>query len=178
MRARIVGLILLVVGLWIGLELPDADQSASFLLHRSIITHGPLIPGLLFIVAAASRAIPVRWLALGVGIGFAVHLAFDLYPRSWQGYALISVPYFGWMPDWFSKAWIGISALLAAHMAARLTRTFFEVSLFVLGLAGSFIAVAPSENQLWLPAITTAGLGILALVLPRDSRARHRESLT
>ncbi len=174
--AQIFGLVLLIAGLWIGLELPDVDQSVSFLRHRSIITHGPLIPAALFVFAVSNQSVPLRWLAMGVCIGFAVHLAFDLYPKGWQGYALISVPYLGWTPEWFSKAWIGLSALLSALMAARLTRTFFEVSLFVLGLAGSFVAAAPSENELLLPAITCAGVCILSLVLTRGSRARHRES--
>ena len=35
---------------------------------------------------------------MGVCIAFSVHHAFDLFPTEWTGYALISIPFYGWTP--------------------------------------------------------------------------------
>ena len=120
------GLMLFVVGLALGHEFPDFDQSTTLLLHRSIITHGPWVPVMLAIAAMQNRSIPLRWLAMGVSLGLAVHLAFDLFPRGWSGYALISAPFHGWTTPAFSQAWIALSALASAFVAARLARGRLE----------------------------------------------------
>ena len=148
------GLILLIAGLIFGGRLPDIDQSIGFLLHRSIITHGPLVPFLVFTVASNTKSIPLRWFAVGLGLGFAVHLAFDLFPRDWTGYALISLPIFGRTPPAFSWVWVALSTILCAYLTVRLTRGCLEVMLFILGAIGFFIATALHEDALWGPAVT------------------------
>ena len=50
----------LVAGAWIGLKFPDIDQSTDLLLHRSIVTHGPLIPLALYLVAQNARHLSAR----------------------------------------------------------------------------------------------------------------------
>lgn len=168
---HVLGLMLLVVGLAVGLRLPDIDQSTDLLLHRSIITHGPLIPFLLFVVAVDSRLNPFRWFAVGLSLGFAVHLAFDLFPQGWVGYALVSLPSYGWTPAPVSWAWIAISVVLCAYLAAKLVRGCLETTLFVLGLAGGFAYAAFYEGELWLPAAAVVVAGLLALALTRRDRA-------
>jgi len=84
--------VLLGVGLAVGNWFPDIDQDTGLLLHRSIVTHGPLVPLIAVAIAATSRTILLRWFALGLVVGFAVHLSFDLFPKGWSGFALISVP--------------------------------------------------------------------------------------
>ena len=84
--------VLLGVGLAVGDCFPDIDQHTGLLLHRSIVTHGPLVPLIAVAIAATSRTILLRWFALGLVVGFAVHLSFDLFPKGWSGFALISVP--------------------------------------------------------------------------------------
>ena len=44
-----------------------------------------------------------------MAVRVAVHLSFDLFPKGWSGFALISVPGYGWTAPWFSGAWIAIS---------------------------------------------------------------------
>ncbi len=167
------GLILFVVGLVVGEQLPDVDQSTDLLLHRSIILHSPLVPVLLFMVATESRSVPLRRFAIGVSLGFAVHLAFDLFPRGWSGYALISLPVYGWTPAAFSKVWIALSTIVCAYLAAKLARGCLEAILFVIGVIGVFISAMPDEHTLWRPAgaiIVACGMAIV-LTLPGRTRA-------
>ena len=48
------GIVAFAVGAWFGLKLPDVDQRTDLLQHRSIITHGPLVPLVLFLVLGTS----------------------------------------------------------------------------------------------------------------------------
>ena len=73
-------LIVLATAVYIGLKFPDVDQRVGFLLHRSIITHGPLLPLVAFAFALGDNPVQHR-LGAGIGIGFAVHMALDLFPR-------------------------------------------------------------------------------------------------
>ena len=86
-------------------------------------------------------------------LGFVVHLAFDLFPRAWMGYALISIPVYGWLPPVVSFGWIAASGLLCAYWAARLTRGLLESVAFVLGSFGIFAFALPEENSLVGPLI-------------------------
>ena len=82
----------LIVGLALGNKFPDIDQDTALLVHRSVFTHGPLLPFLLFLVASGIRFAPLRLFAMGFSLGVAFHLSFDLFPKAWQGFALIHVP--------------------------------------------------------------------------------------
>ena len=130
---------------------------------------------ILFLVAKNSDTIPLRWFSLGVSLGFAVHLGFDLFPRAWQGYALISVPFYGWTFPWFSIAWIAGSLLCCAYVAARLTRGYLEAVLYLASLAGVFIGAAVGEYKLMQPAIAIAAAGFLSLSLRRSYWRQRRE---
>ena len=171
----VVGLVLLGVGLVVGGWLPDVDQQIGFLRHRSIVSHGPLVPLILFLLAASSKGVPLRWFSLGVSLGFAVHLGFDLFPKGWQGYALISVPFHGWTSPWFSIVWIAGSLLSCAYLAARLTRGYLEGALYLASLAGQFLIAAESEDKLLQPAIAIVGAALLSLALRRSYWKARRE---
>ena len=163
-------LIALVVGLPLGLELPDIDQRIGLLLHRSIITHGPLLPIILFIWVSSSQSLPRRWFAMSVSLGFAVHFVFDLFPEAWSGYALIAVPVLGWTPALFSWGWIALNVLICTYLAARLVRNGIEIGLLGLGLVGGFIYAARAEDTLLGPiaAITAASAAAAVLALRRE----------
>ena len=155
----------LIIGAWLGLKLPDIDQRLDLLLHRSIITHGPIIPLIVFLAARDSRATPVRLLAMSLCLGFLVHLAFDLFPKGWSGYALISLPIYGWLPSIISVIWIAGSGLLCAYWAARLVRGVHESVLLVLGTLGIFAVAMPRENSLLGPLAAVAVAMALASTL-------------
>ena len=158
-----ISLIALVLAVYIGLKFPDVDQRVGFLLHRSIITHGPLLPLVAFAFALGDNPVQRR-LGVGIGIGFAVHIAFDLFPKAWQGYALISLPWYGWTPA--KKSFLGSGSRppcsLTSGIAIRLCRNGMDVTVLLLAAAAAFAIVAPGENALWRP---------LAVVALRESAA-------
>ncbi len=89
------GILLFLVGAMAGIYFPDLDRRPSFLLHRSILTHNaflPLLPALFF---HRRKEPALRPPTIGLGEAPAVHLAFDLFPKDWSGYAPISWPFFG-----------------------------------------------------------------------------------
>ena len=157
----------LVAGAWAGLKLPDVDQRIDFLLHRSIATHGPLIPFALFLVVRGVRQ-PWPRLALAyMCLGLTAHMAFDLFPVAWRGYALISVPAYGWLPAWVSWLWLAGSAAACAYWAAALVRRPTEVGLLVVGAVVIFAVASAGERTLVGPlaAMAAATVGGAAVNL-------------
>ena len=146
----------LVAGALAGLELPDKDQGIDFLLHRSIVTHGPLIPLGLYWASKDARFSWLRLSAMYVCLGFLVHMAFDLFPAGWSGFALISIPGYGWIPAWTSVVWLAGTCLLSAYLAARLARGLEDATLFAVGAVAIFVAEAPGESAVVGPLIVVA----------------------
>lgn len=171
-------LIVLAAAVYIGLKFPDVDQRVGFLLHRSIITHGPLLPLLAFAFALGDNPVQRR-LGMGIGIGFAVHMAFDLFPRAWQGYALISLPVYGWTPPVFSWIWISATMLISFGLAIKLCRNALDVVFLLVAVLTAFLFVAPNENALWYPLAVTAGAFLLSFwMIGPDKEAANREKRT
>ena len=78
--------ILYSIGLLIGSFFPDIDQKIKWLRHRSILTHSAIIPVILAISLKGEKEL---LLISGFCVGMAMHKLFDLFPKKWQGYALI-----------------------------------------------------------------------------------------
>lgn len=93
------GLVLFWLGLHVGIGFPDVDQRWPYLMHRSFLTHGLLLPLLLFVLARRYWKTPanplLRLFVIGLCLTSTLHLCFDLFPRSWRGFALIWVPFYG-----------------------------------------------------------------------------------
>ncbi len=166
-------LIVLAAAVYIGLKFPDVDQRVGFLLHRSIITHGPLLPLVAFAFALGDNPVQRR-LGAGIGIGFAVHMAFDLFPRGWQGYALISLPLYGWTPSVFSWVWISATMLICLALAIKLCRNAIDVVILLVATVAAFAFVAPDENALWRPmAVTVAAFLVTFWMIGLDKEAAN-----
>ena len=91
--ALAIGVACFAIGGWLGSWFPDIDLNMKpFLLHRSIVTHGFLIPALLLFGTGMTRPEWADWLIAGFSAGVALHLAFDLFPKKFKGLALIRVP--------------------------------------------------------------------------------------
>lgn len=170
-----VALFALVLGLVVGEMFPDLDQRTDLLLHRSVLTHGLLLPLALYLVTSRTQSRIVRWLVMGISLGVAVHLAFDLFPRAWQGYALVSLPVYGWLPPAVSWGWIAFSGGVCLYLAEKLVHNGLEAAVFTLGLIGVFAYAVPGEHALWRPiaaiVVSTVAVTFIALVTYRRPRA-------
>ena len=132
-------LVILYISLLAGLEFPDFDLHLLFFLgHRSILTHGIIIPFFLYTFLNNERYsnIPNRifgkffsnknvskeildYVYVGFLIGIAIHLCADLFPKAWIGFALIVFP--PWIPMGapFSIMWMLLNMFLALKIAFK-----------------------------------------------------------
>jgi predicted signal transduction protein with EAL and GGDEF domain len=153
-RYYIFGVAWLLLGLVLGLHLPDIDNRLQglipswLLLHRSILTHGCLLSLLLFWPARRREGAEpsFRLFALGLSLALAVHLCFDFFPRGWVGFALIHVPVYGRTTALFSQVWLILSVVACLYVGFRLVRNVLEFTLGVGGLIISFI-ISAVENR-------------------------------
>ena len=91
-----------------------------------------------------------------VCLGFIVHMAFDLFPARWYGYALINVPGYGWIPAWASVLWLAGTSLLSAYWATRLARGLGEATLLAVGAVAIFAVAVPGERAVVGPLLVVA----------------------
>ncbi|MCY4083173.1 MAG: hypothetical protein OXF54_23225 [Caldilineaceae bacterium] len=91
-----IGFACFALGAWLGTLFPDIDRFRLFRLrHRSIVTHSFLMPALLWAGLSLASVEWAEWLVTGFAAGVALHLAFDLFPGKWRGFALVDVPKLG-----------------------------------------------------------------------------------
>jgi hypothetical protein len=136
----------LAAGIAAGLPLPDLDQHLPFLLHRSILTHGFLLPLLLFVLARRSKVSWPRLFVCGLSGAVAVHLGFDLFPQGWTGFALISLPFAGRTSPVFSWLWIALSIVVCLGILLALLRRAWEAAVGLAGLAVTFAVYAVTQH--------------------------------
>lgn len=170
MTASISSLILLFLALLLGLNLPDLDHQVSFLVHRSIVTHGFIVPLLVFFTVYHEKVVSSRFFSIGFSLASVIHLCFDLFPKAWIGFALIHIPLWGRTGALFSWLWMGLSIIICLYFALVLIKSLIDliVALGSLGLAFSFYA---ASQTLFLPALIAllVATGIV-LALPGNCR--------
>jgi hypothetical protein len=167
----------LVLGMLIGLQLPDADRVFTlFLVHRSVLTHSFLLPLGLYLLAQGRE----RWLMLGsVGLSFAVavHLAFDLFPRRWLGFAQLHAPLVGRLDTTLSVLWIAASIVVCCALGLKLIRDRRDLALSLLAMAWAFVVAARREMVWLMPLVCLILSFALATCLPNpviDGQATAR----
>ena len=151
LRLFFLTLISLVAGLALGEWFPDIDQRFQFLTHRSILTHGLIVPLILYSVASGFKATPPRLFVLGFSVGVAIHLGFDLFPKSWHGFALIHSPWLGRTHPIFSWLWIAGSMISCLYFSMRMARTAIQGTALLLGALGLFSYTSTNETAFWGP---------------------------
>ena len=160
------GMAALIVGLFIGLQLPDADRVFTlFLRHRSLVTHTFLIP----LACALYAWRRDSWKELGVAglsLGMMVHLAFDLFPRRWSGYALINAPLVGTLDATSSLLWIFSGVLGCAILAALLLRTRQNAIIALVLTVVAYAITATQEEQKVVPLVAIILAGLITTLLP------------
>ena len=98
---------LIMLAFVVGMIAPDVDQKVGLIVHRSILTHGPWFALAAILLATKSNSryeIPLTGAAFSLGL--SIHLAADLFPRGWTGFALIHIPGYGSLPGAASVIWI------------------------------------------------------------------------
>ena len=161
------------LGAWLGSWFPDVDQKIRFLRHRSIVTHGFLLPVLLLVGVGATRLERVDWFIAGFAAGVSVHLAFDLFPEGWRGYALISAPIFGTLSKTASMIWLAASVFLCLSISVVLARG--QVGLVTYGAALLLLylyGVVSQKERIAGPLLTLIafGWGAASWTLVTDGR--------
>lgn len=172
-RYYIFGAAWLLLGLVVGLHLPDIDNRLQglipswLLLHRSILTHGCLLPLLLFRLARrrGGAEASFRLFALGLSLALAVHLCFDFFPRGWVGFALIHVPVYGRATALFSQSWLILSVVACLYVGFRLMRNVLEFTLGVGGLIISFIISAVENSYAVFSAFMLLAFAIVITIV-------------
>lgn len=178
----LLSLLLLLTGLVAGLHLPDLDLRLDFLAHRSIITHNALWP--LFLLLSIYRKEPptLRWLVIGFSLALATHLCFDLFPKAWSGFALITIPFYGRSSPLFSWLWIALNIIGCLYWAWLLVRKVWDLLAVIGGGVVSFGYCTTTELVVW-PALTALLLGTaLVLLLPSSAtdlfKKRHHNLIS
>ena len=155
-----------VVAAWIGSWFPDTDLKVRFLRHRSVLTHGILVPLMFVAMVGVTRTERVEWFVAGLCTGLAVHLAFDLFPKGWNGYAFISVPGLGVMPASVSIAWMLTSTALCMVGSIQLVQGMFGLYLWAVSMAAMLLSgVFTQGERLIGPLIVLAVTGSAAVWL-------------
>lgn len=108
-------LIPLIAGAVIGLTIADLDLAPPIpLAHRSFWTHGPLVPAVI-VWAVIALAWPwLYWFALGLLPAFALHCAYDMWPKKWVSIAKISL----YPIPWRLSGSLSFSVLAASVVAS------------------------------------------------------------
>lgn len=165
-------LLWLALGLLVGIKLPDWDRLVPGLLHRSILTHSFVLAFLLLWWQTRNLSLysPARLLGIGFAMATAVHLSFDLFPRSWRGFALIHIPGYGWTSPLFSQIWLGMSILLCLCMVAVVMKRRRESSLGIGGMVGAFCIASTQEKHIAISALIALLLGVTLSYILRHTK--------
>jgi hypothetical protein len=162
---RYLGVMLaLWVGIALGLAVPDLDLRVPILTHRSILTHGLLLPCLLCVLAWRGSSPILRLFAIGFSSATAIHLCFDLFPKAWIGFALITVPLVGQTSPLISWLWIATSSVVCLYLAGALMRRPLDALISSGSLAMSMLIYARAETSLWWGLSAVIGATCLAVI--------------
>ena len=116
--ASVIGVACFAVAAWLGSWFPDIDRIRLLRLrHRSIVTHGFLFPAATLLCGIVTANRWAIWTAAGFSAGVALHLAFDLFPGKWRGFALVDAPKLGRCSKTLSVVWLFVNVFLCAGMS-------------------------------------------------------------
>lgn len=180
--------VLFIFGSFIGLSFADFDNKFYWnpvLVHRSIFTHSPLLPLLLFFACRHSLSHSTRLFLIGVSLATAVHLGFDMYPQGWSGYALLNIPFFSQTSAFFSQGWLLGSLAICLILGCRLIRSMGDFTLSLFGLIVLYgISAAKEPGASFFVLMWLLPISFLAFVLsrpkddPDDPAARLRRLMS
>ena len=106
---------------------------------------------------------------MGFSLSIAAHLCFDLFPKAWTGFALISIPLYGRTSPLFSWVWIAGSIVFCLYLAFLLVKNIGDVIVVVSSTIASFGFCATTESVFWLALSALIGATLITLMLPSSS---------
>ena len=140
----------LLIGIYV---FPDSDQTIlSFLSHRSILTHGILLPLLIYWILNKifkHKKETLDYIYAGLLIGISIHLTADLFSKSFVGFATIKLPFQitseGFLlktksiGSFQSRFWIFFNAILGLFISYKTLdkqkiHNLFKIILFIIPL--------------------------------------------
>ena len=145
-------------------------KNIIFLSHRSILTHGILLPVLIYLILnkILKYKKTLDYIYAGLLIGISIHLTADLFSKSFVGYATIKLPFQITSDGLIFKTksigsfqsifWIFFNAILGLFISYKTldnkkTHNFFKIILFIIPLiVGIFYMI--SEEDTFLKLIT------------------------
>ena len=166
--AQLVGGVFFAVGAWLGSWFPDIDRIAVLRLrHRSTVTHGCALPALAIVAGGFAGNEWAGWAAAGFAAGVGLHLAFDMFPGKWRGFALVDVPRLGRCTKTVSVAWLFVNVFACSGLAVwtvpALDTHSFIACVAVLGALYLYGVFKKSEHFAAGPLLTLLSLGADAL---------------
>ncbi len=161
---RVVGVICFAVGAWLGSWFPDIDRIEVLRLrHRSTVTHGCAAPALAIVAGRATGSEWADWVTAGFAAGVGLHLAFDLFPGKWRGFALVDVPRLGRCTKTVSVVWLFANVFVCAGMAVWTVSALDALSLIAcvaaLGALYLYGVFKKKEHLAAGPLLTLLSLG-------------------
>lgn len=163
--------VLVVLGFLIGAALPDLDHYTPYLTHRSIVTHGAIIPSVLFVLAARAEQFIGRLFVVGLCVASAVQVAFALFPSRWEGAALLHIPVGGRVVAELTVVWLALSMVVCLYMAFYLLHDGFEVALTGAVLLVGFGVVSANERVFWHALVVLVAALLVVLIMPSSPRS-------
>jgi hypothetical protein len=152
-----------------GLNLPDLDHRVSFLVHRSMVTHSFFFPLFLFLAVPKKEKAALRFLSMGFSLSIVTHLCFDLFPKVWAGFALISIPVYGRTSPLFSWLWVAGSIVVCLYLALLLIENLGDVIMVASSAVVSFGLCAATAGVFWPALIALVVATLITLMLPSSS---------
>lgn len=108
----------------------------------------------------------VRPSIAALALGMAVHLSFDLFPRAWYGFALITIPFVGTTGSTFSTLWLAANVLGCICAAFWLVRDRTEAVVAFGGMALGFCLAASRAGAAFPALLVLLAALVLATFLP------------
>lgn len=171
-----------MMGMVLGIAFTDIDIKLNrtffrFLFQpKSALTHGFFMPLVLLWSSWGNRDNLFRIFTIGFCGGFAVDVAFDLFPGarnwSWYGDMLIKVPGFGPMETTLTVLFLLLTLIISLGIAFFLVRTQAELALLCVVLFLSFLAVRELQTAFWMPLLMVTGISVAAYYATNYLRGR------
>lgn len=148
---NIVAVGIFIVATSVGLFYPDLDLKMPLFKHRSIVTHSPILS--IILLYSMKQSDITRFFIVGFTMAVAIHLVFDLYPKAWQGFAMIDVPFYGKLNRIFSKIALNLGVAISGGICFYLILEKYELFLFLFALVFFFFMYSKKEKKVLLPLI-------------------------